>query len=378
MCAEAAVTARIFEKRDDLFELVFRLIDAGDIPEGHLDLLFDSDLGLALADRHEATAEPLLLPHLADHEMPERNKDHGGHHPGQKRAEQMAFHHPAELHSILTQISGELGVDAHGFDPLAPVRQRLLQFRADGLLGDQDLLDLAFAQQSLKLAVGYRLHLAAGHPPLDKHHQQHRRCEIPGIDVRLLVHACSGDQRGGSNGCCIDAYWLFSMCDFPLPFPGDYAGKPAELFGEQIEQVVGRDDSHQVAGGVDDRDAPHTLRPHQLDGLGHAVALLGDHQLRSHDVPDRQCVGIKALGHDSNDDVAIGQNAARHATSVALVDDDEIADMVLPHQLGGCRHRFVTAAEPPLRLRDFTEGHGLLSKQRIEREQRRRDFRLLS
>ena len=62
------------EKSDDFLELVFCLVDAGDVLESHFRIGLDIDLGFAAADRHEAAAEALLIDHAADHEEPDANE----------------------------------------------------------------------------------------------------------------------------------------------------------------------------------------------------------------------------------------------------------------------------------------------------------------
>ena len=56
--AEPAVALRLAQEADDLLQLLLGLVDAGDVVEADLDVLLDVDLGLALADGHEAAAEP--------------------------------------------------------------------------------------------------------------------------------------------------------------------------------------------------------------------------------------------------------------------------------------------------------------------------------
>ena len=57
--AEAAVLLRVFQKIDDLPQLVLGLVDPGDIVEAHAGIGFDVNLRLAFADRHQAAAEAL-------------------------------------------------------------------------------------------------------------------------------------------------------------------------------------------------------------------------------------------------------------------------------------------------------------------------------
>src|SRR5947209_16700226 len=63
--AQPAERFRIAQEGDDLLQLVFRLLDAGDVSERHLGVGLDIDLGARFSDRHQA-AEPLALRHAAD------------------------------------------------------------------------------------------------------------------------------------------------------------------------------------------------------------------------------------------------------------------------------------------------------------------------
>ena len=65
-CRRAWRTARVLEELDDFLELLARLVDAGDVGEGHPALLFGQHAGAALAEAHRARAGVLL--HLAHDE----------------------------------------------------------------------------------------------------------------------------------------------------------------------------------------------------------------------------------------------------------------------------------------------------------------------
>ena len=82
--AEAPVGLRVLQEVDDLDQLVLGFVDAGDIGEGDLGLFLDIDLGAALADRHQP-AEP-ALPHPADREHPNPDKEDRRQDPGQEIA----------------------------------------------------------------------------------------------------------------------------------------------------------------------------------------------------------------------------------------------------------------------------------------------------
>jgi hypothetical protein len=55
---EPTVALGLAQEADDLLQLLLRLGESGHVLEADLDVLFDVDLGLALAHGHDAAAEP--------------------------------------------------------------------------------------------------------------------------------------------------------------------------------------------------------------------------------------------------------------------------------------------------------------------------------
>ncbi len=92
MRAKAAVFLGVFEEGDDLVQLFLGLVDAGHVVEGDLGVGLDIDLGLALADRHEAAAHPLATRHAPHQEYPQAEEQQRRHHPGQDVGEERALH----------------------------------------------------------------------------------------------------------------------------------------------------------------------------------------------------------------------------------------------------------------------------------------------
>ena len=66
LAAEPRELARVLQIFDDLLKLLARLVDAGDVGEGHAAFLLGQHPGAALAEAHRARARVLL--HLAHHE----------------------------------------------------------------------------------------------------------------------------------------------------------------------------------------------------------------------------------------------------------------------------------------------------------------------
>src|SRR5436309_3645156 len=76
--AELGELLRILEESDDLLELLFRLVDAGDVREGDLVVVLGEQLRLALAEAHRLAAARLELAHEEDEEDAEDAERHPG------------------------------------------------------------------------------------------------------------------------------------------------------------------------------------------------------------------------------------------------------------------------------------------------------------
>ena len=137
--AEPPVGLGILQEVDDLDQLVLGLVDAGDIGKGDLGLLLDIDLGAALADRHQP-AEP-ALPHPADREHPDADKEDRRQDPGEQIGDPMALDDPAIGDAVLVQAFGEFGrLNPRRDKLLQPIGLGLLQGALDPILGYRDLL----------------------------------------------------------------------------------------------------------------------------------------------------------------------------------------------------------------------------------------------
>src|SRR5262249_9139121 len=69
-----------------------------------------------------------------------------------------------------------------------------------------------------------------------------------------------------------------------------------------------------------------------VDGVVRLLGLGRDDHVARHDVPRGNRRRIDVLGDDFDHDVAIGEKADRYRLSVAVLDDDQIADMLLAHR----------------------------------------------
>jgi hypothetical protein len=99
--AEAAVGFRVLQEADDFLQLVLGLIHAGHVVEAHAGVGFHIDLGLALAEVHEAAAHALLAGELAHREDPDPHEDHRRQHPAEHVLEQGVLDDAGELHVVL-------------------------------------------------------------------------------------------------------------------------------------------------------------------------------------------------------------------------------------------------------------------------------------
>ncbi len=70
--AEAGELLRILQERDDLFDLVLGLFDAGDVLERHAVLVIGEQLRLGLAEAHRLAAARLQLPHEQEEDPDEQ------------------------------------------------------------------------------------------------------------------------------------------------------------------------------------------------------------------------------------------------------------------------------------------------------------------
>ena len=100
---QSAEVLRRLQEIDDFAQLFLGLVDAGDIIEGHSGILLDVDLGLALADTHQA-AEPLAFGEAAEQEHPQHKEEQYRKHPGKDLAQQGAFDDAGEFDVVLAQM----------------------------------------------------------------------------------------------------------------------------------------------------------------------------------------------------------------------------------------------------------------------------------
>jgi len=77
--------------------------------------------------------------------------------------------------------------------------------------------------------------------------------------------------------------------------------------------------------------APYAELAHAMQRLADAVVLRHDERFARHDVAHGECVRIDVFRRDLYHDVAIGEYSNRRAAGARLVRDDQISDLVFPH-----------------------------------------------
>jgi hypothetical protein len=152
---------------------------------------------------------------------------------------------------------------------------------------------------------------------------------------------------------------LHAIPTFDLLFPIHQLHDLPELFGEEPDHVVNRDDADERAGVIDHRQAPDAAFLHQLQRLVQTRIFVRDQQVFAHRIADRderEVAGIR--GHDAQDDIAIGEDADRHLCAVAFGDDDDRADVQHPHALGGIDNALAPRRDDDLPVADGSDCHG--------------------
>ena len=200
VAADVGVLLRVLEKLDDLHQLFLGLVDAGDIAEPHLHIVFGVDLRLAARERHHP---PLGAAHLPEKEAPERDEEQQGNDPAQE-LRQPAVH---QLAGVLDAALLELGDERRVLDTRRDKRLGLavgvvgLQRTANDLLADGRVSNLALRDERLELAVGKLppgRHQEVG---LRQHEQEKEGEAVPHRAGRPAWHLAALSTRVRGAGC---------------------------------------------------------------------------------------------------------------------------------------------------------------------------------
>ena len=85
---------------------------------------------------------------------------------------------------------------------------------------------------------------------------------------------------------------------FPLLLPRGHLGQGQEFLGDQLQEIVDREDPLQPAARVDHRQAPHPMGPHPLEDIPDALLFPGGEQLMAHDITGEDGVQVDFAGND--------------------------------------------------------------------------------
>lgn len=124
------------------------------------------------------------------------------------------------------------------------------------------------------------------------------------------------------------------------------------------------DDAGQAALGIQHRQAAHAALAHDFDRLEQVLVFHAGGHAPAHHVGDRKRADVDALGYHRDDEVAVGQDADRHAFAVRLVDHNDRADVARTHGLGHFAQRGGGADVDDVAGTDVGNTHGNLAGDR--------------
>ena len=187
--AQVRVLLRVLEKLDDLLQLVFGFVDAGDVREPHLHLIVGVNLRAAPRERHHSA---FGATHPPEEEAPDADEEHQRNDPTEQIGQPAVGHLALVFHTFGFELLDELRV----FDPgrcellgrfWVVVRGRV-ERAANALLGDRHLGDLAVPEQRLELAVGERPAVRQDVVHLCQAEQQQKSQAVPQRSRRPRAH----------------------------------------------------------------------------------------------------------------------------------------------------------------------------------------------
>jgi hypothetical protein len=203
--AEALELLRIFEEGDDLFDLVFGLVDAGHVGERHLVLRLVQQARARLAEAHRLAAAGLQLPHEEvkhQHQEDHRQQRHQGGHPDRVAL----FFEVTNGDVVVDEVFGDrIARGAQRLVRLLGLRRRIDDVKRVLAVFDLDPLDVFLLGLALdpahKLAERHRLGTAVfradelpdGHEHQDEQDPEEERflgllhgsCSSPVVDRRV-------------------------------------------------------------------------------------------------------------------------------------------------------------------------------------------------
>jgi hypothetical protein len=177
----------VLEEGDNLLQLVLGFVDAGNIGEGDLYVLLHIDLGLALADRHQAT-RALTHSHGADEKHPNEHEADRRHEPPQHGLKEPGPGLAGEGQLFLDERLRQSGLDAVRRKMRDVLVHRLLVGAGDLSRSNDEISHLALIDEPLKLAVWDRLRVSRlEQQVLDQHHRHDGGDDVKEVDLVLAL-----------------------------------------------------------------------------------------------------------------------------------------------------------------------------------------------
>jgi uncharacterized protein YcbK (DUF882 family) len=146
-------------------------------------------------------------------------------------------------------------------------------------------------------------------------------------------------------------------------FARDQFRQLSHLFGKQLDEVVDRDNPHELALAVDDWNSTDARRAHQADCFKHTILLPDRFELRTHHIAHCQHGSIDPHGHNRYDDVAISDDPDRRTTSVRSFDHQQVTHVIRTHELSSFYDRGIPGRGHDVTYTNFADRHGTYSFQ---------------
>jgi hypothetical protein len=112
-----------------------------------------------------------------------------------------------------------------------------------------------------------------------------------------------------------------------------YPGNSDKFVRKMLQQIIKRDYTGQRAVRPDDRKTPYTTIAHPLNRLVNIFFFIRDIQVCPHQIGNRNITGVNLFCDQLNDDVAMSDHSNRNFPSIAILDDNNVANMGVSHNL---------------------------------------------
>jgi hypothetical protein len=186
--AQLRESTRGFHELDDFNQLLLRLVDAGDVLEGHVQLVLNVNLRFVFAESNEAR---LLGAHLFNEEVPDAHKQDQRKEPRKNVAEECRFNFPFKNDFVLVEQRGQFRINADGSEGFGLARLFAVRFHfALDLIGRHGHFDdFAVLEKVEEPAVRYHLRGEHGRDvTLNNQNNPHAHKDIPDGKPLPLFH----------------------------------------------------------------------------------------------------------------------------------------------------------------------------------------------